>query len=156
MNIWEINSEIARFLTENTDPETGEITNTEVLGDLVLERSIKLESIALAVKNYRAEAEAVKAEKLALGERQKRLENTADRLSDILWEELSGEKFSTARVECSFRKSTVTEIFDIDKLPKKYLDLKPSPNKTRIKAAIQAGIKVRGAMLVERNSLTIK
>lgn len=156
MKLWEINNEIARFLAENTDPETGELMNAEILEDLELERSVKLESIALSVKNIRAEAEAVKAEKLALAKRQARLENTADRLSEYLGGELGGVNFSTARVECGFRKTAVTEIVDADKIPEEYLDVKTSPNKTRIKAAIRAGIKVDGAVLTERSSLTIK
>jgi len=62
MTLYEINAQIRAFLEENVDPETGEVLNLDALGDLELERSAKLESYALAVKNYDAEIAAVKAE----------------------------------------------------------------------------------------------
>lgn len=156
MNIWQINSEIREFLEANVDPETGELLNLEGFEELQLQREEKLEAIALAVKNYRAEADAVKSEKLALAERQARLEKSADRLSELLAGELQGQRFSTARVECGFRKSKSTEILDLELIPAEYIEFSPKPRKSEIKAAILAGKEVPGAQVVEKMSISIK
>ena len=156
MNIWQINNEIREFLESNVDPETGEILNLEGLAELRLKREEKLESIALTVKNFRAEAEAVKSEKLALAERQSRLEKNADRLAQLLSDELQGQKFATAKVECGFRRSKSTEILDLDKLPSEYIEFSPKPRKAEIKSAILAGADVPGAQIVEKVSIVIK
>lgn len=105
MTLYEINTQIAAFLEENVDPETGEVLNLETLGDLQLERSVKLENYALATKNLDAEIVAIKLEEDKLKARRERLINTRDKLKSILMDELHGEKISTARVQVSYRKS---------------------------------------------------
>lgn len=159
MNIWQIyqiNSEIQRFLEDHVDPETGEILGFEGLEQLSLRREEILEGLMLTVKNCRAEAEAVKAEKLALAERQSKLENTVEKLKQFLTDELHGQKFKTAKVECSFRKSESTEITDIRLIPVNYLVYTPEPRKGEIKAAIKAGKNVPGVKIVEKLSIAIK
>lgn len=156
MTIYEINEKIREFLAENVDPETGEVLNIDALNDLELERSEKLENYALAVKNFRAAAAAIKAEEDNLKARRERLGRTADRLSEILRSELNGEKISTARVQISYRKSQVTEILDMGSIPDKFLKFTAEPKKTEIKAAINAGESVSGAAVVERISMIIK
>lgn len=159
MNIWQIyqiNSEIQRFLEEHVDPETGEILDFEGLERLSLKREEILEGLMLTVKNCRAEAEAVKAEKLALAERQSKLEKNVEKLKQFLADELHGQKFKTAKVDCSFRKSTSTEITDIGLIPADYLEYTPKPKKDDIKAAIKAGENVPGAQIIEKLSIIIK
>lgn len=156
MTLYKINEKIREFLAENVDPETGEILNTEALEKLEIERMEKLENYALVIKNYRAAMEAIKAEEDNLKTRRKSLEKNVDKLSEILKTELSGEELSTARVKISYRKSQSTEIIDISKIPKKYLKFTPEAKKLDIKAAINAGLKVRGAAIVEKISMIIK
>lgn len=156
MTLYEINSKIREFLSENVDPETGEILNADVLEKLEVERGEKLENYALAIKNYRAAMEAIKTEEDNLKARRKRLEKTADRLLEILKTELNGEKMSTARVKIFYKKSQSTEITDISKIPKRYLKFTPEAKKLEIKAAINAGLKVRGAEVVEKISMIIE
>lgn len=157
MTLYEINAQIAAFLEENVDPETGEVLNLETLGDLQLERSVKLENYALVAKNLGAEIDALKAEEDKLKARRERLETTRDRLTQTLRTELNGEKMSTPRVQVGYRKSMVTEITDITLLGSKYLIPQPSkPDKTAIKAAIKAGETVSGAELRENVSMIIK
>lgn len=157
MTLYEINEKIREFLENNIDPETGEILNLDTLGDLELERSVKLENYALAVKNIRADIEAIKAEEDALKARRERLKRTEDRLSETLKSELNGEKFTTARVQITHRKTSSVEVLDIRALPEKFLRYKPAEaDKTAIKAAINAGESVDGARVVNGLSMTIK
>ena len=58
-SLYEINKEIL----ECVDMESGEIIDEERLQNLAFEKNDKLENIALWIKNLKAEAEMVKAEK---------------------------------------------------------------------------------------------
>lgn len=157
MTLYEINEKIRVFLENNIDTETGEILNLDTLGDLELERSVKLENYALAVKNIRADIEAIKEEEDNLKARRERLSNTKNRLEAVLKQELDGEKFTTARVQITHRKTNSVEVLDIKALPEKFLRYKPAEaDKTAIKAAINAGETVDGARLVNGLSMTIK
>jgi len=139
------------------DEETGEITDIEAFETIQLERDKKIENIALWVKNLKADAEALKAEKLAFAERQKAAEKKIDSLKRLLSDALSGQDFKTARVALSFRKSSEVQIDDIEELSNEYLRYKaPEPDKTAIKAAINEGKEVAGARLVSKINLQIK
>lgn len=157
MTLYEINAQISAFLEENVDPETGEVLNLNALEDLELERSVKLESYALAVKNFDAEIAALKAESDKLDERRKHAEKTRDRLKNVLLKELRGEKLSTARVQITYRKTQSTEIIDISAVPEKFLIPQPPKfDKNAIKAAIKAGENVSGVALRSNISMIIK
>ena len=69
--------EIDQAIMECVDIETGEIIDTEQLDKLQMERNTKLENVACWIKDLKAEAEALKAEKQALAERQRVAENKA-------------------------------------------------------------------------------
>ena len=86
--------EIDKAITDLADPETGEITDFEALDNLQMARDQKIENIACYYKNLVSDAEAIKAEKEALAERQKVAENKAARLKEYLSYALHGEKFS--------------------------------------------------------------
>ncbi len=75
--------EIDKAITDLADPETGEITDFEALDNLQMARDQKIENIACYYKNLVSDAEAIKAEKEALAERQKVAENKAARLKGI-------------------------------------------------------------------------
>ena len=65
MTIYEIDQAIMNCV----DAETGEIIDTERLDKLQMERDAKLENVACWIKDLKAEAEALKAEKQALADR---------------------------------------------------------------------------------------
>lgn len=138
------------------DEETGEITDPEAFEQIALERGQKIESIVLYIKNLRAEAEMYKAEKEAFAARQEQAERRAESLMKYLSEVLDGKPFETTKCACLWRKSTAVEVYDETKLPKKYMVYTPKPDKRAIRDAIAAGIKVKGAQIVERNNLRIK
>ena len=158
MTIYEINEEILNCI----DLETGEIIDIDRLNDLQLERDAKIENVACWIKELKAEAEAIKAEKLALAERQKVAENKAESLKKWLAYGLNGEKFKTAKCSVSFRKSEVVEITDegLNNLMKEHDELltykAPEPNKKAIKDAIKDGLSVQGVRLECNTSVIIK
>ena len=158
MTIYEINEQILNCI----DPETGEIIDIDKLNELELEKDAKIENVACWIKELKAEAEAIKAEKLALAERQKVAENKAESLKKWLAFALNGEKFKTAKCSVSFRKSEVVEITDegLNNLMKEHDELltykAPEPNKKAIKDALKDGLNVEGVQLVQNTSTIIK
>ena len=160
MTLYEIDMEILACV----DAETGEIVNFEKLEELQMQREEKIEKIALWYKNLLSDAEALKAEKTILAERETAARRKADSLKKWLQEALNGSKMSTSKVAIAFRKSESVEVdeeafaqwaqvHDRDDLMT-YKD--PTPNKTAIKAAIKAGENIGGAYIVEKNNIQIK
>ena len=70
---------------------------------------------------------------------------------------LGGQKFSTARVAISYRKSVSTEV-DSEAVAKKWCRKKITytPDKTAIKEALLSGLKIKGCRLVEKQNIQIK
>lgn len=153
MKLYEIDEAILNCI----DLETGEIIDTEQLDKLTMEREAKLENVACWIKELKAEAEALKAEKMAFAKRQQVAENKMESLKKYLAYALDGQAFKTVRASVTFRKSQAVEIADIYKLDENYLRYKePEADKTAIKEAIKQGKTVAGATLVENTSVIIK
>lgn len=153
MTIYEIDEAILNCI----DLETGEIIDTEQLDKLTMEREAKLENVACWIKELKAEAEALKAEKMAFAKRQQVAENKMESLKKYLAYALDGQAFKTTRASVTFRKSQSVEIADIYKLDENYLRYKePEADKTAIKEALKQGKTVAGATLVENTSVIIK
>ena len=154
--------EIENAILDCIDIETGEVIDTERLDALQMERDAKIENVALWIKDLKAEAEAIKAEKMALAERQKVAENKAESLKNWLAYALDGQKFSTARCAISFRKTEKVEISDVGmiRLMKEHDELltykDPEPNKTAIKQALKDGLSVDGVRLECNTSVIIR
>ena len=156
-NLYDIDAKIMECMANCIDPDTGEITNSERLEALQMERQIKLENVALYIKNLKADAAMYKAEKQAFAERQAAAEKRAESLTEWLKKALDGQKFKTEKAEVNFRKTQIVEVIDIWDLNEdllKYSD--PTPDKAAIKRAIKAGEEVKGAKLVDDISMTIK
>ena len=114
----------------------------------------KIENIGCWAKNLRSDIEALKTEEKALAERRKHHENKVKYLIGHLEGYLNGQKFETAKVKMSFRKSEVLEISDGAKVPEEFLRYKePEVNKTDLKKAVKAGLQLEGVQLVERQNL---
>ena len=154
--------EIDNAILDCIDTETGEVIDIDKLNELQLERDTKIENVACWIKDLKAEAEAIKAEKNALAERQKAAENKAESLKKWLAYALDGEKFKTARCSVSFRKTESVEVTEegLEALMKGHDELltykAPEPNKTAIKQAIKDGLNVDGVQLVQNISTIIK
>ena len=166
--LYELDSKIAELLETGfemscIDAETGEIDETQLavyLEQLQLDRKTKIDNIAVYVKNLEAEAVAIKAEEKKLKERREAKERKAERLKNYIKTSmmLQGEtKFESARVSMALRNSKAV-VVDESKLESVYFINKivQSVDKKAIKAALEAGILVEGAMLEERKNLQIK
>ena len=157
MTLYEINSELLNLI----DEETGEVLDYERFVELNLARDEKIENIGLWIKDLKAEASALKAEKDALAKRQKTAENKAERLTNYLQMMLEGEKFKTARLSVSYRTSKAVEVDDrfVDwavRFGEEYLRFKdPEVDKVALKEALEKG-EVPHAALVERVGVVIK
>lgn len=162
MNLYEIDANLQAAFEKAIDPETGEILDEEMAKDfeqLAMDRDEKIENICLYIKNLKADAAALKAEKDAFAARQKSVEKKVDSLMNYLSGFLNGEKYKAAdgRAVVSWRKSQSVEVKDVTKVPIEYLTMAdPAPNKMEIKAAIKRGETVPGAELVEKYSMSIK
>lgn len=152
MNLYEIN----KAMQECINLETGEI-DLELFEKLQLEKDEKIENVALWIKNLSSDVESMENEKKAFEERIKAAKNKVSSLKTYLEMALNGEKFQTAKCSITFRKSKSVTVLDVSKLDKDYLKYaEPMADKTAIKKAIESGVTVAGASLVENLNVQIK
>lgn len=153
MNLYEIENEILNCV----DMETGEIVDIEKLESLQMERDQKIENIGCWIKNLLADAKALKEEKDNLAARQKSAENKVASLKAYLSSYLNGEKFKTAKVSISYRKSDSVDISEGAVIPEEYLKYSdPTPDKIGLKAALKAGEKFPGISIVTSSNIQIE
>lgn len=120
-------------------------------------RDKKVEGIALAVKNYAAEAKAIKEEEEKLAKRRRSCENAAQRCKDYLSYALDGEKLKTARVSVFYKSNESVTIDDLGSLTEEYIRIpEPQADKTAIKKAIKAGKEVAGAHIETSKSVIVR
>lgn len=162
--LYEINEDIERCIQNGIDEDTGEFTAFDELSALQMERDAKLEGVALYIKDARAEATAIKAEMDALKKRMEKLIRKADGAEEWLATNLNGQKFSTPRVECTFRKSDGVELDDefaewatmhpdlnlID------VQMKVVPKKSEIKKLLKQGIILEHCRLDVRQNIQVR
>lgn len=155
MTLYEIDQKIVDLI----DDETGEIIDSNIgtFESLMMERSKKIENVALWIKNLRADAEAYKAEAQAFVDRKKAAERKIETLTRLLEITLRGQKFKTVRVQISYRKSDSVQIDKDAVLPDEYLRFKePEPDKVALKKALKDGVKIEGAWLEEKLNMQVK
>ena len=163
MTLYEINTKLEELLDNITvDEETGEVLiDTQAIEDLTVARDEKIEGTACYIKNMTNMIADMKQEEANLKARRTALEKKLDNLSNYLQYTLQGQKFETAKCKISYRKSTKTEIPDEQYFVTKNPDFvtyetKAKINKTDVKKAIQSGVEVDGAKLVENINMVIK
>ena len=153
MNLYEIDSAILGCV----DVETGEIFDVDKFEELSMTRDAKVENICLWIKNLKAEAEALKAEKDAFAQRQKVAENKMESLKRYIAGYLEGTPFESTKVKVSFRKSESLEISEGANIPDEYLKFKaPDVDKVELKKAVKAGLQLDGVAIVENQNIQIK
>lgn len=148
--------DIDQSLLDLIDTESGEIADMEAFEMLQMERDRKLEGIALAYKNFTAEAKALGEQEKSFAERKKAALNKAEKCKKLLDRGLTGQKMETPMVAVSYRKSTAVEITDLDALPFAYTVIEIKPDKERITAALKNGENVPGVEFVTRQNIQIK
>lgn len=154
MNLYELDEAILKCV----DEETGDIVDIEALEALEMERDTKISNIGCWIKDLKAEAEAIKAEKQSLEKRQKAAENKAEQLKNYLSGYLNGAKFKDARVAISYRKSESVELDDnaMDELPMRFIKVEKTVMKQALKDAMKGGQKFDGCRLVEKQNIQIR
>ena len=153
MNLYEIDAEILGCV----DVETGEIFDVDKFEELSMTRDAKVENICLWIKNLKAQAEALKAEKESFAQRQKVAETKMESLKRYISNYLEGTAFESAKVKVSFRKSEAVEILEGAVIPDEYLRFKePEVNKAELKAALKSGVHIAGVSIVENQNIQIK
>lgn len=125
-----------------------------------LDINAKIESVCKVIRNLTAEAEAYKAEKDRLAERQKTAENGIKRLKDsLLHYMLTTEQTKVKQGVFSVRinRSASVNITDPLVIPPDYLKFsEPQINKAEIKKVLQSGDEIPGAELVTNESIVIR
>jgi hypothetical protein len=159
MKLYEIDAALSALINE----DTGEIADYEAFAELQMEKEQKCENIALALKNARAEAEAIKTELDALIKRRKAAESRAERLKDYLAEALGGEKLKTGRVSVSYRRAKSVKLDDsfvkwaAENSRDDLLRYKePEADKKAIKTELEGGAVLPGAELVDNISVIVR
>lgn len=153
MNLYEIDAAILGCV----DAETGEIFDIDKFEELSMTRDAKVENICLWIKNLKADAEALKAEKDAFAQRLKAAENKMESLKQYISGYLEGTPFESAKVKVSFRKSESLEISEDATIPDEYLKFKaPDVDKVELKKAVKAGLQLEGVAIVENHNIQIK
>lgn len=138
------------------DMETGEIIDTSKLEELEMERNQKIENVALLYKNTISEMKAYKTEKDSFARKEMAARKLADRLEGYLQDALGDRRFKTTRVSISYRRSESVECENLDAVPKDYLVMAPSLDKTAVKQALKEGIEVPGCGLLEKQNIQIR
>lgn len=161
MTLYEIDARLAAILDfdgEYVDTESGEIVSIEEIEALQMAREDKIEGWGLWIKNKCAEATAIKVEEMNLKERRQKLEALIENSTKRYQQYLAGEKVSTPRLTVNYRKTQSVEVTDLNIIPADYKRVKllTEPDKVAIKDAIKNGTEIPGAILVERQSMTIK
>lgn len=173
MSIYEVCETIKTILETGfaLDYETGEVVEgadmEKILADLEMEKTAKIEGLACYAKNLLSEAAELKAEEASLKNRRQQKEKKAESIKGFLGRLMAAygdKKIETTRAVVQIRASQAVEIVD----PKAFLNYAkfqdeslvrikaPEPNKEEIKRRLKAGEDVPGAVLVERESLSIR
>lgn len=156
-NIYELTAQAAMLQQLLEAEEIDEQTYNDTLE--AMEVSEKVQSICCVIKNFEAQAEAVKAEKDRLAKKQKAAENAAKRLKDSLIYHLqmtNQAKVKTTLFNVSLTSSKSLKVVDETMIPQEYLI--PQPDKVDIagmKKAIKDGAEIFGVEFEENPSLRI-
>lgn len=174
MRLYETYFQIEQLWSQVEDILTGETTEgpdglpispemaldwiEEALSSIEDERDTKALNIACLIKNFRAEAEALKVEKMRLAKRQQATERTIGRLTHYLEQFLEpGLKLKDSRATIGWRRSeAVLVTLSAEDLPEKYRRVKIEANLNDIKAALKEGDEIEGAVLEERQNIQIR
>lgn len=141
------------------DDNSGEILfDADNLEELEGEYLDKLEACGIYCKNEQAEIEAMKAEEKRLADRRRVKENKVKRLKEYMLQSMEAtetKKLDTPKCYISTRKSQKVVIDNEAKIPRQYIKVTESVNKTEIKKALKNGT-VDGAHIEESVNLTLK
>lgn len=162
LTLYQISNEFSAIL-QAIYLQDGEITAEQESALSVTEANFTAKAVdyGQAILHLEAMAAAAKAEAERVKRLQKIYENTAKQLRQRITAamvSLDHTKVETATLKLFTRKTTSTEVEDVNALPAEFKTIKieEQANKAAIKIALQAGAEVPGCRLVENVSLQIK
>jgi hypothetical protein len=169
MHLYEIAAEHRAFARDVEDGLIPEEAIADTLECIEMAFVDKADSIACLIKNWEAEAAAIKAEEDALAQRRKARERQTERLRVYLHEQIAQiglDKVETARNKITFRKNPPKVVvadedafitWAIANEKDYFLNFgKPTLNKTNLKEALSGGEVIPGAKMVSSVALQIK
>ena len=162
IKLYEVNDRIMQAI----DPETGEIIIPEEEFDALIKAGEDgCEYFVALYKNAKATMEALKEEKKARDDdftaRINACTRTMERAQRVLANHLEGNKWQGKNGKVSFRKSTTTDVVDMNAFLNwdgrfQYMDFKPNPHLDDIGKAIDAGEEVVGFTRSTHENIQIK
>lgn len=160
MKLYEIDYKIREFW-DKVIQQDGELTEADMLEleSLEVERDEKVKAYGVIIRETLSQIGMVKAETDRLNKLAKTMQNKVDWLINILSKFMGEHKmpeFKSLEVNIGFRTSKSLFIEDNTKLAKKWLKVKTEPDRQAIKDFINAGGKVKGCQIVEKQNIQIK
>ena len=144
MTLFEIDEAIANCVKldgreDYVDVSTGEVIDIQALDTLKMERDTKIRNIACWIRNLDAEEKALAEQEKIFANRKKAAHNKKEQLKSYLAASLAGEKWKNNEVQITWKKSYPVEVTEI-----------------LIGKDLKAGIKLDGAMIVEKNNINVR
>lgn len=158
--------EIDERMLELVDQETGEIMDVSAFESLQMERSEKVQNMALWALDLKDEEEDIEGEIKRLTAKKQAVKSKRESLKRYLQYITNGEKVRTPLVSVSYRSNESVNISDVSAVIKwaqdkgvdsevlKYSE--PDVSKTALKSFLKSGEKVPGATLENNLSTIIK
>lgn len=164
--LFEIDEQIEIIAEMLVDPETGEILSEQEAQELIdkyqMQKDKKIEYLCKLIKNYKAEADALKIQKQEFEKRQKAAEKKAESIKNYIRYVLNGEKWKAedASVSVSYRTTKdIVKVDNIEVIPDDYFK-KPHDEthlmKTVVKDMLSSGTEIAGVHLEDSVSVIIK
>lgn len=154
--IFDVRDDLFEVL-DAVDEEGEYIFGAEAIEALQLERHEKRRGIALYVKNQKAFLMALKTARDSINRKIRATENRIEYLSEILKEDLNGEKMKEPEFTVYYHTTkNVVDIAEGTDLPDEYVKVIREPKKTALKEAILDGEIIDGVKLVDKVSMVIR
>lgn len=157
-NLFNINEDIFR-LHQQIEENGGELT-AELEEQLTItenDRESKCEGYVSVIRQLKSKSQLIKDEAKRLLDAARVYDKSVERLEDnLLSSVVQLGNIKTNFVSISTRRNKSVEIADDAELPLQYQRVKIEANKTAIKEALESGIDVPGATIVEKFSLLIR
>jgi hypothetical protein len=157
-NLFNINEDIFRLhlqIEENGGELTPELE--EQLTITEHDRESKCEGYVSVIRQLKSKSQLIKDEAKRLLDAARTYDKSVERLEDNLLSSIVQlGNIKTNFVSISTRRNKSVEIADDIEIPLQYQRVKIEANKTAIKEALESGIDVPGATIVEKFSLLIR
>ena len=120
----------------------------------------KVENITYVIKNNEADIDALKKEEKRLADKRRVLENKNKYLKEYMFENmqfLGKSKIKAGTFDLRIQKNPKSvNILNADLISEDYLKIKKDIDKSKIKKALEEGLKIDGAELIQTEGLRIR